>query len=130
MQSIIRKSMLLSFVIALLAVTVSAQTQTAKKEWNKFWVKFTNAVKENDKGAIKTMAASDFFDGGGGDTISVWMKENLDRGGGWAKFYKILKKGTKIYKSDDKKPWRVTLDQQFLFVYKSKRWQFYGVMGD
>lgn len=76
------------------------------------------------------MAAADFFDGGGGDTVSEWMKHTVDKNKLWGELYKTVKKGAKKYKSDDGKPWKVTKDDSLLFVYKDKRWQFYGVMGD
>jgi hypothetical protein len=117
-------------IIAVVSISGFAQTSAADKSWNAFWAKFSTAVKTKNRSTIKAMTAKDFSDGGGGDTVAEWMKYTLDKNNSWGDFQNSVKKGTKTYNSGDGKPWRITKDNQFLFVYKNNRWQFFGVMGD
>jgi hypothetical protein len=121
---------ILPIALVLFLASVSFGQSSADKSWNSFYAKFSNAVKNKNKKTIKSMADSDFFDGGGGATVTVWMKTTLDRGNLWTYFYNALKQGAKNYDSGERKPWKITKNNEFLFVYKNGRWQFHGVMGD
>ena len=107
---------------------------TANKSWKPFWTQFTAAVKSKNKVALKRLmvAEREFFDGDEGGTRNQWL-EDLDKQKLWGEVYKSVKTGTKNYNVDDGKPRRVTRDNGLIFVlvfvYRNKRWQFYGVMG-
>lgn len=72
---------------------------------------------------------SEFCDGGGCGKRNEWLRM-IDKDSLWGYRQKTVVKGTKLYASGKKQPWRVTTDNSLLFVSKNGVWRFYGVMGD
>ena len=129
MKNIVRVTFITAMLILVFSSVSFAQT-AANNSWSSFWTKFSTAIKNKNRVAIKSLADSDFFDGGGGDTVTQWMRNTIDKNNAWGDLYNSVRSGTKNYSSGDGKPWRVTKDNSLLFIYKNKRWQFHGVMGD
>ena len=128
--------LLLFLFIPSLAVAQTSRSVTtaANKNWKPFWSKFTSAVKSKNKAAIKQLmvAEKDFSSGNEDRTRNQWL-ENLDKQKQWGELQKTVAKGTKPYNSDEKSDWRVTPDNEMLFVlifeFKNGGWRFLGVMG-
>lgn len=109
-------------------VLVATKTK-ADKQWNLFWTKFSRAMLAKNRPAIKLMTSKNFFDGGGGQTVSQWMTM-LDQRRAWHLVQNSVRKGAVSHTENDGRIWRVTPDKRLRFVYEKTGWRFYGVMGD
>ncbi len=94
-------------------------TQAANKTWNAFWSRFSTAVKNKNRAAVKAMASSRFtwheaYD----DSVSAWI-QNLDKNKLRHLVQNSVKKGTVSYDAGEKKPWRVTSDNHCFLCLKT-----------
>ncbi|MGC2237811.1 MAG: hypothetical protein WA584_16725 [Pyrinomonadaceae bacterium] len=124
--------LLFLFIPSLAAAQTSRSVTTAaNKSWKPFWTQFTAAVKSKNKAAVKQLmvAERDFSNGAEGGTRNQWLK-NLDKQKLWGEVQRTVAKGTKLYNSGEKIPWRVTMDDSLLFVFEKGSWRFFGVRGD
>jgi len=76
----------------------------------------------------------DFFDGGGGQTPSEWLRfinEN-ERNGSWKDLQRSVATGTVNNRKWSSKgiPTKVTKDNVYYFEFRKGRWYFAGVVGD
>lgn len=125
------------FFLLLLVVVPSADCvqSAAERRWKPFWARFTAAVKQRNKAAVKRLmvSAESFSDGSGGvpdgDPRDGWL-QMVDRKKLWGAIQVTLSKGTKPYDSGEDTPWRVTRDKSMLFVFENGTWRFFGIMRD
>lgn len=80
------------------------------------------------------MMPEDFFDGGGGQTPSEWLRfinEN-ERNGSWKDLQRSVATGTVNNRKWSSKgiPTKVTKDNVYYFEFRKGRWYFAGVVGD
>jgi hypothetical protein len=107
----------------------------ANAKWRSFYTAFRAAVNKRDREAMLRMMPDDFFDGGGGETASEWLRfiEENAKNGSWRDLQKSLAGGTLIKRNWNSKgvPTRVTKDNGYYFEFrKDKKWYFAGVVGD
>ena len=107
----------------------------ANASWRSFYSAFRAAVNERNRAAMLRMMPDDFFEGGGGETASGWLKfidENAKNGSG-RDLQNSFARGTVISRDWSSKgiPTRVTKDNGYYFEFrKDKKWYFAGVVGD
>jgi hypothetical protein len=128
-----------TILLVVVCWTSFAQTSTsvnvdANRRWVGFWRQFTVAIKKKDTDAIKKMMPEDFFDGGGGQTPSEWLRfinEN-ERNGSWKDLQRSVATGTVNNRKWSSKgiPTKVTKDNGYYFEFRKGRWYFAGVVGD
>jgi hypothetical protein len=94
--------------------------------WPKFWQSFSNAVRNKNKEKIVELSlkGNEFFDGGGGNDAKNHV-EFLDKDGRWNYFVASINSGVKPHGEE-----KITKDNTLIFVFKNKKWNWYGVMGD
>jgi hypothetical protein len=101
--------------------------ESANKTWNTFWTKFSKAVKNKNRVAIKTMASKNFE--GGTEDVATWLKR-LDKEKLWYLVQNSVNKGvTSFISIENKRPARYTLDSQgyeLYFEYEKNGWRFTG----
>jgi hypothetical protein len=107
----------------------------ANAGWQSFYSAFRAAVNKRDSAAMLRVMPDDFFDGGGGETASEWLRfidENA-KSGSWKDLQNSFARGTAINRDRSSKgiPTRVTKDNGYYFEFrKDKKWYFAGVVGD
>ena len=107
----------------------------ANANWQSFYTAFRAAVNKRDGEAMRRMMPDDFFDGGGGETASEWLRfiEENAKNGSWRDLQNSFARGTLINRNLNSKgvPTRVTKDKLYYFEFrKDKKWYFAGVVGD
>ena len=137
MRKLFRKCILLFVVLLLASTFVFAQTSgsataAANKSWQQFWTRFNQAVKKQDRAALREMMSDDFDDHGGGSPAEDYVKDVFSKK--MSREYRLaLTSGTKPFDYDDK-PSRITKRKgypQLIFVYGNpKGWQWAAMMGD
>jgi hypothetical protein len=108
-----------------------APTRAPSKEnrdWDKFWNRFSAAVRNKNRAAIKSMASSHFDWIAIDNSIGAWIR-NLDRNNLWYLVQNSLSKGTMSLDSVDGKPSRCTRDGHLNFVFENGTWRFSGIGG-
>lgn len=123
----IRKSLISISVLVVLMIlpgfisAQSAQTKiTANKNWNGFWTKFSTAVKTRNRKSFIALTSKN-FSSGGGETIGEWLKQVS-----WQELRNSVAKGTKPDGFAEGKIWRITKDNNLIFVFEKGRWGFFG----
>jgi hypothetical protein len=106
---------------------VSAQN-AAEKAWKPFWTKFSTAIKNKNRVALKGMMARDFQTGGydEGDPRDAWLKPYKGDAKFWRDHQQSVAKGTKSCG----KNCRVTTNNYLVFEYQNGRWLWTGLYGD
>jgi hypothetical protein len=111
-------------VLVVFPVFVSAQSQkiktAANKSWSSFWTKFSVAVKTKNRQSFIALTSKNFTSGGG-ETVSEWLEQTS-----WTEIRKSVAKGTKPNGFDEGKIWRITKDNNLIFVFENGRWGFFG----
>lgn len=97
-------------------------------DWDAFWSRFSAAVRNKNRAAIKSMASNDFDWIAADNSIGAWIR-NLDRNNLWYLVQNSVSKGTMSCDSVDKKPSRCTRDGHLIFVFKNSTWHFSGIGG-
>jgi hypothetical protein len=107
-----------------------SRTDLANKSWLAFWTKFSTAVKNKDRVAVKRLMVpeEDFMDGGGIETRDEYL-ERLDKDRSWGLLQRSIVKGTTTYNYGDTNQ-RSTKDGHLVFHFVNGMWRFVGVMGD
>jgi hypothetical protein len=115
-----------AFFLLIPAFQAQAQNAAADKSWNSFWTKFSTAVKQKNRVALKSLMVSEreFYPGGGGGTRDEWL--NLVS---WSELQKSVRSGIKADRTYGK-PGRTTRDNWLIFAYTGGRWRFMGERGD
>ncbi len=131
--------LLLLFLVLIPSLTSAQRSRTswaaANASWQSFYSGFRAAVNKRDRAAMLRLMPDDFFDGGGGETASEWLRfidENA-KNGSWRDLQKSFARGTVINRDWSSKgiPTRVTKDNGYYFEFrKDKKWYFAGVVGD
>ena len=118
--------LIFTFFLLIPAFQAQAQTPAADKSWNSFWTKFSSAVKQKNRAALKSLMASEkeFYPGGGGGT----RDEYLDLVS-WRELQQSVRTGIKADRTYGK-PGRTTRDNYLIFAFTGGRWRFMGPRGD
>lgn len=103
----------------------------ANRKWKPFWAQFATAVRSRNKASVRQLmvAEKEFSYDEEGGTRNQWLRL-LDRHKLWGDVQKSVAKGTKLYDTGEKIPWRITKDNSLLFVFEKGKWRFRGTMGD
>lgn len=124
------KSRILLLAIVLFIPSVAtAQTSAANKSWSAFWTRFSAAVLNKDRSAIRGMARKGFGTECANISVNEWMR-NLDSRRLWGQVQRSVSGGTHSYNGIGKVPGRVTRDDFLIFGYSNGRWYFWCIMGD
>lgn len=111
-------------VLLMLPGVVSAQSaqtkNTADKSWNVFLTRFSTAVKTKNRKSFIAMTSKNFTSGGG-ETVSEWLEQVS-----WREIRNSVAKGTKPDGFAEGKIWRITKDNNLIFVFEKGRWSFFG----
>ena len=100
-----KRRVLLIFVLLLFPSLTFAQKSrstwaAANTGWQRFYSAFRAAVNKRDRDAMLGMMPDDFFEGGGGETASKWLRfidENA-KNGSWRDLQNSFARGTVINK--------------------------------
>jgi len=131
--------LLLLILLLVQSLTLAQKSRTswaaANASWPSFYNAFRAAVNKRDRTAMLRMMPDDFFDGGGGETASEWLRfiDKNAKSGSWRDLQNSFARGTVINRDWSSKgiPTRVTKDNGYYFEFrKDKKWYFAGVVGD
>lgn len=115
-----------------LAQNSRAASVAANKSWRPFWVRFNQAVKNNDRVALRRMISDDFDDNGGGGSADEYVVQILSKETK-SEYQKSLVSGTKTFKFGEQSS-RITRRNehpQLIFEFgKDRRWRWVALMGD
>jgi hypothetical protein len=131
---VITAVLLVLFPVMNHAQTAGAKRSLADQSWPTFWRRFTTAINNKDREALKKMMPDDFDDGGGGLPPDEWLQyiDENERNGSWRDLRRSFAQGTR----PDKRPaggipTRVTKDRGYYFEFrKDKKWYFAAIAGD
>lgn len=98
------------------------------QDWDAFWSRFSAAVRNKNRMAIKSMASSRFDWQAIDNSIGAWIR-NLDRNNLWYLVQNSVNKGTMSCDPIDGRPCRRTRDSHLYFVFEHSRWHFSGIGG-
>lgn len=111
---------------------LKAEQLKSKKEeqWDPFWILFSNAVKQKDKGALLKLALYDSeFDGGaGGESAKDWA-ERMVSNREWKTFIADINKGV-VRDTYRGKGGKITKECALYFEFKNDKWYWAGVLVD
>lgn len=107
---------------------VKQAASNPSRSWDAFWSRFSAAIRNKNRAAIKSMASSRFDLPNIDNTVSGWIR-NLDRNNLWSLVQNSVNKGTTSCDSVDGRPCRCTRDNHLYFVFENGRWRFSGVGG-
>ena len=105
-----------------------------EQKWSKFYDEFIAAVNAKDKDKISRLAAQDFFDGSGGETINEWLDSIVfNDKNNYIEFKKMLNgkiKNVALKEGENEKATGNGNYGDLYFEYEKGQWKFGGIIGD